>query len=63
MTLEAPPTRQAPPLSAVGYAVAAVELADQLAGAGIPSATVLLSTGSCGTQAGLVRYTRRALIP
>ena len=41
-------------VGAVGYAVAAVELADQLAVAGIPSATVLLSTGSCGTQAGLV---------
>jgi D-cysteine desulfhydrase len=39
---------------AVGYAVAAVELAGQLAAAGLGSATVLLSTGSCGTQAGLV---------
>jgi D-cysteine desulfhydrase len=39
---------------AVGYALAAVELADQLAAAGIDSATVLLATGSCGTQAGLV---------
>jgi D-cysteine desulfhydrase len=39
---------------AVGYALAAVELADQLAATGITSATVLLATGSCGTQAGLV---------
>ena len=41
-------------VGAVGYAFAAWELADQLASAGIPSATVLLATGSCGTQAGLV---------
>ncbi|MGH9009755.1 MAG: 1-aminocyclopropane-1-carboxylate deaminase/D-cysteine desulfhydrase [Acidimicrobiia bacterium] len=39
---------------AVGYALAAVELAEQLAAAGIGSAMVLLATGSCGTQAGLV---------
>jgi D-cysteine desulfhydrase len=39
---------------AVGYALAAVELAEQLAAAGLASATVLLATGSCGTQAGLV---------
>ena len=41
-------------VGAAGYAVAAWELSDQLAAAGIPSATVLLATGSCGTQAGLV---------
>jgi D-cysteine desulfhydrase len=41
-------------VGAVGYAVAAVELADQLAAAGVAGATLLLSTGSCGTQAGLV---------
>jgi D-cysteine desulfhydrase len=41
-------------VGAVGYAVAARELAGQLAAAGIGSATVLLATGSCGTQAGLV---------
>jgi D-cysteine desulfhydrase len=41
-------------LGAVGYALAAVELADQLAVAGIGPATVLLATGSCGTQAGLI---------
>ena len=39
---------------AVGYAIAAVELAEQLAAVEIGTATVLLSTGSCGTQAGLV---------
>ena len=41
-------------VGAVGYALAAVELADQLGDAGVPAATVLLATGSCGTQAGLV---------
>jgi len=41
-------------VGAVGYAVAAVELAGQLAAAGVARATVLLATGSCGTQAGLV---------
>jgi D-cysteine desulfhydrase len=41
-------------VGAVGYAVAARELAGQLAAAGIDQATVLLATGSCGTQAGLV---------
>ena len=39
---------------AVGYALAAEELANQLTAAGIGAATVLLATGSCGTQAGLV---------
>jgi D-cysteine desulfhydrase len=39
---------------AVGYAFGAVELGVQLATAAIGSATVLLATGSCGTQAGLV---------
>jgi D-cysteine desulfhydrase len=41
-------------VGAVGYAVAAVELASQLGAAGVAGATVLLATGSCGTQAGLV---------
>jgi D-cysteine desulfhydrase len=41
-------------VGAVGYALAAAELADQLASAGLPAATLLLATGSCGTQAGLV---------
>ena len=39
---------------AVGYAVAAAELADQLAAQVMRPATVLLATGSCGTHAGLV---------
>jgi D-cysteine desulfhydrase len=41
-------------VGAVGYAVAALELRDQLDAEGVASATVLLATGSCGTQAGLV---------
>jgi D-cysteine desulfhydrase len=41
-------------VGAVGYAVAADELAGQLGAAGTASATVLLATGSCGTQAGLI---------
>jgi D-cysteine desulfhydrase len=41
-------------VGAVGYAAAAFELADQMEAAGVPSATLLLSTGSCGTQAGLI---------
>ena len=39
---------------AIGYALAAAELAEQLAAEGLGAATLLLSTGSCGTQAGLV---------
>jgi D-cysteine desulfhydrase len=41
-------------VGAVGYAAAAPELAEQLEDAGVERATVLLATGSCGTQAGLV---------
>jgi D-cysteine desulfhydrase len=41
-------------VGAVGYALAAVELAAQLEAAAVDAASVLLSTGSCGTQAGLV---------
>lgn len=39
---------------AVGYALAARELAEQLEALGLGAASLLLSTGSCGTQAGLV---------
>ena len=39
---------------AVGYAAAALELRDQLAADGVMSATILVATGSCGTQAGLL---------
>lgn len=45
-------------VGAVGYAVAADELAVQLAAADVSTATVLLATGSCGTQAGLLAGTR-----
>jgi D-cysteine desulfhydrase len=41
-------------VGAVGYAAAAIELGVQLGAAGVASATLLLATGSCGTQAGLV---------
>ncbi|MCD2192910.1 pyridoxal-phosphate dependent enzyme [Actinomycetospora endophytica] len=43
----------ATPVGALGYATAAVELAGQLAAAGIGPATFWLATGSCGTQGGL----------
>jgi D-cysteine desulfhydrase len=39
---------------AVGYAFAAAEVAEQLAAVGLGPSTLLLATGSCGTQAGLV---------
>jgi D-cysteine desulfhydrase len=55
------PRGGASPTGAVGYAVAAWELRHQLVAAGIQSATLLLATGSCGTQAGLVAGT--ALVP
>ena len=41
-------------VGAVGYAVAAAELSDQLASAGLAAVTLLVATGSCGTQAGLL---------
>jgi D-cysteine desulfhydrase len=41
-------------VGAVGYAAAALELRDQLDAEGVGLAIVLLATGSCGTQAGLV---------
>lgn len=52
-------------VGAVGYAAAAFELAGQLAGVGVGRATVLLATGSCGTQAGLVAGAGllRAVVP
>jgi D-cysteine desulfhydrase len=50
-------------VGAVGYAAAAFELAEQLAEAGVGAATVLLATGSCGTQAGLVAGARLASGP
>jgi D-cysteine desulfhydrase len=48
------PRGGASPIGAVGYAIAAFELSHQLAFMEVDAATVLLATGSCGTQAGLV---------
>lgn len=48
------PRGGASPVGAVGYAVAAEELDWQLAAHGGREATVILATGSCGTQAGLM---------
>ena len=45
-------------IGAVGYAFAAWELDSQLVDAGIHDPTVLLATGSCGTQAGLLAGTK-----
>jgi D-cysteine desulfhydrase len=53
------PRGGATPLGAVGYADAAAELADQLAGTALEPAQLWLATGSCGTQAGLVAGARR----
>ena len=44
-------------LGAVGYALAVEELAGQLAGEGVEPQMVVVATGSCGTQAGLVAGT------
>jgi D-cysteine desulfhydrase len=48
------PRGGATPTGAVGYAVAAAELAGQASEAGLERPEVWLATGSCGTQAGLV---------
>jgi D-cysteine desulfhydrase len=48
------PRGGASPLGAVGYALAAHELAGQLAELDTSPEVVLVATGSCGTQAGLV---------
>ncbi|HYY80923.1 MAG TPA: pyridoxal-phosphate dependent enzyme [Actinomycetes bacterium] len=53
------PRGGATPLGAVGYAAAAAELADQLAGSGLERVELWLATGSCGTQAGLVAGARQ----
>jgi len=44
-------------LGAVGYALAADELAEQLAASRVAAGVVIVATGSCGTQAGLVAGT------
>jgi D-cysteine desulfhydrase len=48
------PRGGATPVGAIGYAYAARELGEQCDGAGIQVATVVVATGSGGTQAGLV---------
>jgi D-cysteine desulfhydrase len=48
------PRGGASPLGAAGYALAAGELADQLAAANVEPSAVVVATGSSGTQAGLV---------
>ncbi len=42
------------PLGCLGYVAAAAELAEQLAGAGVAKARVVVALGSCGTAAGIV---------
>ncbi len=44
-------------IGALGYAMALQELAGQLADAGVLPETIVLATGSCGTQAGIVAGT------
>jgi D-cysteine desulfhydrase len=51
------PRGGATPLGAVGLALAVEELAGQLRAADVEPETILLATGSCGTQAGLVAGT------
>jgi D-cysteine desulfhydrase len=51
------PRGGATPLGAVGYALAVQELVGQLAGLDSEPELVLVATGSCGTQAGLVAGT------
>ena len=51
------PRGGATPLGAVGYALAVDELVRQLAELGTDPEVVLVATGSCGTQAGLVAGT------
>jgi 1-aminocyclopropane-1-carboxylate deaminase/D-cysteine desulfhydrase-like pyridoxal-dependent ACC family enzyme len=51
------PRGGATPLGAVGYALAVDELVGQLAELGTDPEVVLVATGSCGTQAGLVAGT------
>lgn len=51
------PRGGASPLGSVGYALAVEELAGQLACGGVTPEVVVVATGSCGTQAGLVAGT------
>jgi D-cysteine desulfhydrase len=51
------PRGGATPLGAVGYALAVPELTGQLAALGVDPELLVVATGSCGTQAGLVAGT------
>jgi D-cysteine desulfhydrase len=51
------PRGGATPLGSVGYALAVDELAGQLSSGGVKPEVVVVATGSCGTQAGLVAGT------
>lgn len=51
------PRGGATPLGSTAYALAVGELATQLDGADDPPGTIVVATGSCGTQAGLVAGT------
>ena len=48
------PRGGATPLGCVGYVLASLELAAQLAERGVSPTTLIVATGSCGTQTGLV---------
>jgi D-cysteine desulfhydrase len=57
------PRGGATPLGAVGYLVACLELAEQLAASALQPAQLWLATGSCGTQAGLLAGARWLGLP
>lgn len=50
-------------LGSIGYAVAAHEIATQVAALGLPPATTWSATGSCGMQAGLVVGAAQGWLP
>jgi D-cysteine desulfhydrase len=56
------PRGGATPIGSLGYVLAAVEIARQSTHLSLPSPTVWLATGSCGTQAGLVVGASEGLI-
>lgn len=57
------PRGGATPRGSLGYLLAAQEIAAQCTEAGIADPTVWLSTGSCGTQGGLVAGVASGLLP
>ena len=57
------PRGGATPLGAAAYAEAALELAAQLEGAGVRPEVIVVATGACGTQAGLVAGAAAAGLP